>query len=179
MHPTFQSLLQRTTVLLILLLIGGVSYAQTPRILVFSKTAGFRHTSIEPGKTALLKMGQSQGFAVDTTEDASKFNETNLKRYATVVFLCTTGDVLDAIQQNAFERYIQAGGGYVGLHSATDTEYDWPWYGKLAGGYSPATPARRVMSKRELSTSKTKRTQAPTSWPIHGSAPMNFTISAT
>ena len=144
MHPIFQSLLQRTTVLLALLLFGGLIQAQTPRILVFSKTTVFRHTSIDPGKIALLKMGQAQGFAVDTTEDASKFNETNLKRYAAVVFLCTTGDVLDALQQNAFERFIQAGGGYVGIHSATDTEYDWPWYGKLAGGYftsHPSTPS--------------------------------------
>jgi cytochrome c len=130
--------------LLVLCLSAGSLFAQTPRILVFSKTASFRHTSIEPGKIALLKMGQSQGFAVDTTEDASKFNENNLKRYAAVVFLCTTGDVLDAYQQNAFERYIQAGGGWLGIHSATDTEYDWPWYGKLAGGYftsHPSTPS--------------------------------------
>ncbi|HOY19975.1 MAG TPA: ThuA domain-containing protein [Haliscomenobacter sp.] len=144
MHPIFQSLLQRTTVLLTLLLFGGFIQAQTPRILVFSKTAGFRHTSIEPGKIALIKMGQSQGFAVDTTENAAKFTEANLKQYAAVIFLCTTGNVFDALQQNAFERYIQSGGGYVGIHSATDTEYDWPWYGKLAGGYftsHPSTPS--------------------------------------
>lgn len=109
-------------------------------ILVFSKTEGFRHQSIEAGQAALLKMGEEYGFKVDTTEDASRFDEDILKRYDAVVFLNTTGDVLDAYQQNSFERYIQAGGGYVGIHSATDTEYDWPWYGKLAGAYFVSHP---------------------------------------
>ena len=72
-------------------------------------------------------------FSVDATEDAGAFTDENLARYRAVVFLNTTGDVLDAAQQDDFERYIQAGGGYVGIHSATDTEYDWPWYGRLAG----------------------------------------------
>lgn len=105
------------------------------RILVFSKTAGFRHQSIPAGQQALMQMGRENGFAVDTTENAGKFTEDNLKRYSAVVFLSTTGNVLDDRQQAAFERYIQSGGGYVGIHAATDTEYDWPWYGKLAGAY--------------------------------------------
>ena len=122
------------------LMVSGLapSYAQAPaakRVLVFSKTAAFRHASIEAGKVAFTKMGQQKGFAVDLTEDAAKFNTDNLKRYQAVIFLNTTGDVLNAEQQVDFERYIQAGGGYVGIHAATDTEYGWPWYGKLAGAY--------------------------------------------
>lgn len=111
--------------------------AQTPKVnvLVFSKTASFRHESIAAGKTALTKMAKEKGFGVSFTEDASQFNEPNLKKYNTVVFLNTTGDVLTNEQQVAFERYIQAGGGYTGIHAATDTEYDWPWYGQLAGAY--------------------------------------------
>ncbi|MBK7938359.1 MAG: ThuA domain-containing protein [Lewinellaceae bacterium] len=117
--------------------------AQTqPRVLVFSKTAGFRHTSIEAGKTALQKMGAEKGFAVDTTEDAAAFTEGNLKRYRCVVWLSTTSNVLDPAQQNAFERYIQAGGGYLGIHAASDTEYDWPWYGKLMGGWFDNHPSQ-------------------------------------
>ncbi|WP_423149308.1 ThuA domain-containing protein [Rubrolithibacter danxiaensis] len=112
-----------------------VLYKEQPRVLVFSKTTVFRHASIGAGKLALIKMGQEHGFAVDTTEDATKFNEENLKKYKAVLFLSTTGDVLNAEQQNSFERYIQAGGGYLGIHAATDTEYDWPWYGKLAGAW--------------------------------------------
>jgi cytochrome c len=106
-----------------------------PRILVFSKTAAFRHASIGAGQKALFQLGKEKGFAVDTTENGSRFNEENLKRYRAVVFLSTTGDVLNTQQQNAFERYIQAGGGYLGIHAATDTEYDWPWYNQLAGAW--------------------------------------------
>jgi len=118
-----------------------ISYRKNPRILVFSKTAGFRHNSIEVGKTAILKLGNEHNFSVDTTENAELFTEDNLKKYATVIFLNTTGDVLDNKQQIAFERYIQAGGGFVGVHAATDTEYEWPWYGKLAGAYFTSHPA--------------------------------------
>ncbi|SKC09424.1 ThuA domain-containing protein [Dyadobacter psychrophilus] len=120
--------------------------AQTAKVnvLVFSKTASFRHESIGAGKTALGKMAKEKGFGVSFTEDASQFNESNLKKYNTVVFLNTTGDVLTNEQQVAFERYIQAGGGYTGIHAATDTEYEWPWYGQLAGAYfldHPMTPS--------------------------------------
>jgi cytochrome c len=118
-------------------------YAQAmPRVLVFSKTAQFRHTSIETGKIALLKLGAEKGFSVDTTENAAAFTEENLKRYRCVVWLSTTGNVLDPVQQNAFERYIQAGGGYMGIHAASDTEYDWPWYGKLMGGWFDNHPSQ-------------------------------------
>lgn len=103
------------------------------RVLVFSRTKGFRHASIPAGKRAIMKLGQENGFAVDTTEDAGQFNEANLKRYGAVIWLSTTGNVLDEVQQAAFERYIQAGGGFVGIHAAADTEYDWPWYNQLVG----------------------------------------------
>ncbi|QNF33745.1 ThuA domain-containing protein [Adhaeribacter swui] len=113
---------------------------ETPRILIFSKTAAFRHASIEAGQKAFRQMGQQHGFAVDTTENAARFTEENLKKYRAVVFLNTTGDVLNPIQQNAFERYIQAGGGYLGIHAAADTEYGWPWYNKLAGAWFESHP---------------------------------------
>ncbi len=120
--------------------------AQTAKInvLVFSKTTAFRHQSIDAGKTALAKMAKEKGFGVSFTEDAENFNELNLKKYNAVVFLNTTGDVLNNEQQSTFERYIQAGGGYVGIHAATDCEYDWSWYGKLAGAFfldHPSTPS--------------------------------------
>ncbi|MEO8620130.1 MAG: ThuA domain-containing protein [bacterium] len=141
-------------------LVSGAWRSPAPRILVFSKTAGFRHTSIEPGIVAIKKLGQENGFAVDATEDAGAFTDKNLKQYQTVVFLSTTGDVLNAQQQDAFERYIQAGGGWVGIHSATDTEYDWPWYGRLAGAYFTSHPLDpnvrkgtfRVLDKNHPST---------------------------
>ena len=118
----------------------AVAQTSQPRLLVFSKTAGYRHSSIEPGIAAIRQLGAQNNFAVDATEDATAFTDRNLRRYRAVVFLNTTGDVLDAQQQDAFERYIQAGGGWVGIHAATDTEYGWPWYGRLAGAYFVSHP---------------------------------------
>ncbi len=105
------------------------------KLLVFSKTDGFRHESIESGIAALQQLAAEKGFEVDFTEDADQFKEKVLQNYQAVIFLNTTGDILNEKQQEAFERFIQAGGGYLGIHSATDTEYEWPWYGKLAGAY--------------------------------------------
>ncbi|MEZ4699101.1 MAG: ThuA domain-containing protein [Rhodothermales bacterium] len=119
---------------------GTATSQQTPapksfRILVFSKTAGFRHASIEPGIAAIQALGARNGFSVDASEDAAVFAPDNLAKYDAVVFLSTTGDILDATQQAAFEGYIRGGGGFVGIHAAADTEYDWAWYGELVGGY--------------------------------------------
>ncbi|GAB4416320.1 MAG: hypothetical protein OHK0039_25620 [Bacteroidia bacterium] len=110
------------------------------RLLVFSKTKGFRHQSIPDGQQAFFKLAGENGWIVDTTENSEVFTDENLSRYSAVVFLNTTGDVLDNRQQASFERYIQAGGGYVGVHAATDTEYDWPWYNRLAGAYFTSHP---------------------------------------
>ncbi len=107
----------------------------TPRILVFSKTAAFRHGSIPVAREAIRELGAAEGVAVDLTEDGAAFNDDTLARYDAVVWVSTTGDVLDDDQQAAFERYIQAGGGYAGVHAASDTEYDWAWYGDLVGAY--------------------------------------------
>jgi cytochrome c len=131
------------TLLTAALLIAAQLGAQTPqtaRVLVFSKTAGYRHSSIEPGLAAIRKLGAENAFAVDATEDATAFTDRNLRRYRAVIWLSTTGDVLNAAQQDAFERYIQAGGAWVGIHAATDTEYEWPWYGRLAGAYFTSHP---------------------------------------
>lgn len=104
--------------------------------LIFSKTAAFRHTECIPqGTVAIAQMAARRGFEVDATENAAAFTDENLANYDVVIFLCTTGDVLNAAQQSAFERYIRAGGGYAGIHSASDTEYDWAWYGGLVGAY--------------------------------------------
>ncbi len=117
-----------------------------PRILVFSKTTGFRHSSIPAGQQAILKLGEANGFLVDTTEDARYFNEDSLDKYAAVVFLNTTDSkdsLLNHYQENAFERYIQAGGGFVGVHAATDAGYHWGWYGRLVGAYFTSHPQQQ------------------------------------
>lgn len=122
---------------------------QENRLLVFSKTAGWRHQSIEAGQTAIKELGQQNGVGVTITEDAEMFNPDTLASYSAVIFLNTTGTVFDDNQRAAFENYIQHGGGYVGVHSAADTEYDWPWYGELMGAYfdnhPPGTPNADVL----------------------------------
>ncbi len=111
-----------------------------PRILVFTKTKEYHHESIAAGIDAIGKLGNQNKFIVDTTSDASWFTEDSLKKYSAVVFLSTTGDVLDNYQEAEFERYIQAGGGFAGIHAAADCEYDWGWYGRLVGGYFTSHP---------------------------------------
>lgn len=122
------------------------------RVLVFTRTAGFHHTSIPQGVAAIRDLGGSAGFAVDSTDDSRRFTLDNLRRYRAVVFLNTTGDVLDEAQQRDFETYVRAGGGYVGVHSATDTEYGWPFYGELVGAWlsnhSEVVPAHLVVEDR-------------------------------
>jgi cytochrome c len=110
------------------------------RICAFTKTTQYRHDSIPDAVTALQALGAEHGFAVDHTEDASIFADLRLASYRAVAFLLTTGEILDPAQQAAFERYIRAGGGYIGIHSACDTEYDWPWYGRLVGAYFSRHP---------------------------------------
>ncbi len=105
------------------------------KALVFSETAAFRHSNIDEATTAIQQLGAANNFTVTTSEDSSVFNDANLAQYKVVIFLSTTGDVLTTVEQAAFERYIQAGGGYAGIHAASDTEYDWPWYGNLVGAY--------------------------------------------
>lgn len=106
-----------------------------PKVLVFSKTAGYYHKAIPDGVTAIQKLGEENNFEVDTTTNAALFTEDTLRQYSAVVFLNTNGNVLNKYQEADFERYIQAGGGYMGIHSAAATEYEWGWYGRLVGGY--------------------------------------------
>lgn len=127
--------------LLSILMVACLEKPREKRVLVFSKTAGFRHASIEQGVIAINKMGRENGFKVFHTEDASQFKEDFLSLFSAIIFLNTTGDVLDPTQQAEFERYIQAGGGFVGIHAAADTEYNWSWYGKMVGAYFKSHPA--------------------------------------
>jgi cytochrome c len=125
----------------ILLLAGTLRQKiQKPRVLVFSKTLGWRHTCIPYAIAAIQKIGAENGFDVDTTTNAAMFKDEQLKKYSAVIFNSTSGNVLDNIQQTAFERYIQAGGGFAGIHGAAITEYDWPWYGQLVGAFFAQHP---------------------------------------
>lgn len=153
-----------STLLLFLCIVITGCTDDTPRILVFSKTAGFYHESIPTGIEAIQKLGVENGFKVDTTKDANFFTERQLKKYDAVVFLSTTLNVLNADQQVAFERYIQAGGGYVGIHAAADTEYDWPWYNRLVGAYFVSHPAIQPATLNVIDTSHLSTKGLPPQW---------------
>jgi type 1 glutamine amidotransferase len=134
------------------------------RVLVFSRTTAFRHASIPAAIAAVEQLGAQHGYLVDATEDASAFTDANLARYRAVVFLLTTGDVLDATQQAAFERYVRAGGGFAGVHSASDTGYGWAWYGQLVGAYFKHHPAVQQAVVRIEDPRHPSTAAVPASW---------------
>jgi cytochrome c len=111
------------------------------KVLVFSKTTGFRHDSIPAGIAAIQQLGQQNNFTVDATEDDTLFTDANLAQYQAVVFLSSTGDPLGTqAEKDAFQRYIEGGGGFVGIHAASDSGYTWAWYGGLVGAYFKQHP---------------------------------------
>ncbi len=132
--------------------------------LVFSKTAGFRHDSIPDGIQAIKALGREHGFQVEATEDATQFSSENLARFRVVVFLNTTLDVLDPAQQTAFESFIRAGGGFVGVHAAADTEYDWPFYGQLVGAYFKSHPRIQSAVSRVVDHNHASTSGLPSEW---------------
>jgi len=134
------------------------------RVLIFSKTAGFRHESIPVAVQTLQRLAAEAGMVADHSEDAALFTPDQLARYRVIVFASTTGEILDAQQQRAMEDYVRQGGGFVGVHAAADTGYEWPWYGRLVGAYflshPPGLQSSRVQPERDGKP-------AGTSWPVH------------
>ncbi|WP_111641248.1 ThuA domain-containing protein [Marinimicrobium alkaliphilum] len=135
---------------------GTTEQVDTVRILVFSVTAGYRHRVIPYGNEQIAQMSErikeltgARHVEVDIIDDedgdASAFPSDfeTLSRYHTIVWNSTTGSPLNEAQQAAFKAYIQAGGGYAGIHAASDTHYDWPWYGDLVGAYFDGHPDRQ------------------------------------
>jgi cytochrome c len=94
-------------------------------VLVFTRTTGFRHASIDDGVAAIRRLGASHGFAVDATEDPEQVQDAVLRRYRAIVFLSTTGEPLGPAQQAALQRWVEAGGGWIGVHAAADAFYDF------------------------------------------------------
>ena len=137
------------------------------KVLIFSKTAEYRHNSIEKGVQSVKELLESNNILVDVSEDAVYFTEDSLKQYAAIIFLNTTGDILNSHQQTDFERYIQAGGGFVGIHSATDTEYHWPWYNQLVGAYFNGHPAIQDANLRCLNKEEACCQNLPDTWTLN------------
>ncbi|MFC8829632.1 ThuA domain-containing protein [Streptomyces sp. NPDC057137] len=142
-----------TVVLALLALVLGLGVASPPpadaapfRVLVFSKVTNFEHESIPAGIEGIKKLGEENGFEVEASDDASVFSDANLGRFQAIVFNNTnstpeSGDLLDAPQRTALQKFIRAGGGWVGLHAASASERDWDWYEGLTGAIFDKHPA--------------------------------------
>lgn len=139
----------RLLLMVCLLIAGVVGWSQAAdlrarpglRVLVFSATAGFRHDSIDAGQHALQSIGDEAGWTTTMTEDAAALVAALPGDTDVVVFLNTTGDILDDDQQRLLRQFVETGGGFVGIHAAADTEHDWPWYRDLVGARFRSHPA--------------------------------------
>jgi type 1 glutamine amidotransferase len=148
----------------LLIFIAFASFSQGQRVLLFCKTAGFHHNSIPAGIDAIQKIGAANGFSVDTTTNASLFNPGNLSKYTALVFLNTTGDLFGETQQQALQEYVEGGGGIIGIHAATDAEYNWPWYGKAMGGYFESHPKQQRAKLKVVEASHPATKGLPAEW---------------
>lgn len=145
-------------------LAGATNPADGERLLVFTRTTGFRHDSIPDAIAAVRRVAAETGLAVDATEDPGVFDDARLAPYRAVVFLLTTGDVLDEDEQQAFERWLAGGRGFAGVHSATDTEYDWPFYGELVGSWFAGHPAIQPATIRVADRAHPSTAPLPEVW---------------
>jgi type 1 glutamine amidotransferase len=133
-------------------------------VLVFTRTTGYRHPSITDGVAAIRRLGATNGFTVAATEDPTQIRDTVLRRYNAVVFLSSTGDPLGPAQQAALERWVEAGGGWVGIHAAADAHYDWPWYGELAGAWFRRHPRVQLATVRVTDGDHPSTQSLPAVW---------------
>lgn len=150
---------------LIVLLIIFTNFNQnTNKVLVFSKTEGYRHESIETGVQTLIELGRENSFEVTHTENAEFFTDNNLKAYDLVIFLSTSGDFFNANQEQAFEKYIKNGGNFMGIHGASAGEYDWAWYGKLLGGFFLDHPEKSNATIKRVNDTHQSTKHLPEKW---------------
>ena len=161
----FITLLKSGLFLIMALMVFSFSVPKKmPAVLVFCKTNGFRHSSIPVGITAIKAMGEANKFMVEATEDSLAFTDENLAKYKAVIFLSTTGNVLGEAQEKALEKFIQQGGGFVGVHAAADCEYDWPWYVKMVGASFLSHPEQQVAKLLVKDKSHRSTKHLPDTW---------------
>jgi type 1 glutamine amidotransferase len=114
------------------------------KVLLVTKTGGWHHESILDGVTAMKALAERNSFELQRHQDGTKLTDETLKKYDVVIFLNTTMNILDADEKEAFKRFIQSGKGFVGIHAASDTEYEWAWYTKLVGRMFHIHPAQQT-----------------------------------
>lgn len=137
------------------------------RLLVYSRTTGYRHDSIPAGTGALRRLGEEAGYAVDATEDPAVFTPDSLSRYAVLAFLSTSGDVLDDAGRDSLRGYMAAGGGWLGIHGASTTEYNWPYFGGLAGARFDKHPPEQTATMTVEDQCHPATSHLPATWTWH------------
>ena len=138
--------------------------ARPDTVLVFTRTEGYRHASIETGVEAVRALARARGLAVEHTEDPDAFSPAGLAGVGAVVFLSTSGDVLDADGEAALRDFVASGGGWLGIHAASDTEHGWPWYGDLVGAYFESHPAIQEGTVRVADADHPATRDVPAAW---------------
>lgn len=119
-----------------------ISFAQKQfKALLVTTTRGWHHEALHAAVLAVQQLGAKNNFDVELWQDPNGFTDKYVSQFSVIVFLHTTGDIFDTAQQKVMERFIQSGKGYVGVHSASDTEYDWDWYTKMVGRMFRIHPA--------------------------------------
>lgn len=134
------------------------------RALVFSKTKGFRHQSIPDGVVALKKLARDNIFDIYTTEDEDFITDANLARFDVIILMSTTGTIFNEDQKNSIQKFVQSGKGIVGIHSATDTEYDWPWYTQLIGAQFLNHPHQQTLKLNVIDRNHPATYHLPEKW---------------
>lgn len=134
------------------------------KVLLFTRTMGWHHESINEGVDAIRKLGERHFFTVDWQENPTVFTDAKLAEYQAIIFLNTTGDILNDEQQQAMTKFIQGGKGFVGIHSAADTEYDWEWYTKMVGRMFHIHPAVQTAVLRVSDSKFPGMERIPANW---------------
>jgi type 1 glutamine amidotransferase len=133
-------------------------------VLVFTRTTAFRHASIEDGVAAIRRLGAANGFTVEATEDPTRIEEGAPERFQVVVYLLSTGEPLDPTQQESLRRWVESGGGWVGVHAAADAMYHWPWYGQLVGAWFRRHPSVQRATVRITDRDHPSTRSLPAGW---------------
>ena len=129
-----------------ILALGGYAQNDKPNfeksihVLVFTKTAGYRHESISSGLKMLYDLSEKENWVITATENAQLLRDDFLSNFDVAVFLNPTGDAICEAGQESFEKWMDSGKGFVGIHAASDFEYDWEYYGNLCGAHFKTHP---------------------------------------
>tara|TARA_R110002050_G_scaffold289068_1_gene441458 strand:+ start:10502 stop:11326 length:825 start_codon:yes stop_codon:yes gene_type:complete len=134
------------------------------KLLIFSKTEDFRHESTEVSIEAIKNLCAQNGIKVDATENSEWFNHKKLQEYDGIMFLNTSGNVFNTEQETAFREYMQAGGGFIGIHGASTTEYEWDWFGRMIGGYFNGHPEPQEATLIVNDTNHLSTQHLPKTW---------------